>query len=88
MLGGLIRKGKQQGANIVHFCEGALSGYTKEQFAKDLQATKSRSQFISYVVKLYKNENPLQRDVDRNILKFSLAKMKGTAEYTDYVDIS
>jgi len=27
----LIRKGKNQGANIVHFCEGALSGYSKKQ---------------------------------------------------------
>ena len=30
----LIRKGKLQGANIVHFCEGALSGYTKKQLGK------------------------------------------------------
>ena len=27
----LIKKGKEQGASLVHFCEGALSGYTKQQ---------------------------------------------------------
>ena len=27
----LIRKAKRQGASIIHFCEGALSGYTKNQ---------------------------------------------------------
>ncbi len=29
----LIRKGNLQGADIVHFCEGALSGYTKDQLS-------------------------------------------------------
>ena len=33
----LIRKGHLKGANIIHFCEGALSGYTKEQLGNPEQ---------------------------------------------------
>lgn len=33
-IAGLIRQAKSAGADIIHFCEGALSGYTKEQLGK------------------------------------------------------